>query len=137
MPWGEEKSNLHAAGLQSLRRKTQPDVLKFFLELIQRGVYAANERHISCLVLLDCVGAIMKIEVYGSGCHSCKELERRATEAVTLAGVSATVEHVYDMEKIIAKGVFITPALVVDGKTVASGKIPTVSIITEMLKKAA
>ena len=79
----------------------------------------------------------MKIEVYGSGCHLCKELERRANEAVGLAGVSATVEHVYDMQKIIEKGIFMTPALVVDGKTVLSGKIPRATEIAEMLKKAA
>lgn len=78
----------------------------------------------------------MKIEVYGSDCHQCKELERRAAEAVVAAGISATLEHVYDLEKIIEKGVFVTPALLVNDKMVASGKIPAVSTLTEILKKA-
>ncbi len=75
----------------------------------------------------------MKIEIYGSGCRKCAELETRAKEAVAAAGIEATVEHVYDMDKIIAKGIFMTPALLVDGRTVARGKIPSVSEIATML----
>jgi small redox-active disulfide protein 2 len=79
----------------------------------------------------------MKIEVCGSGCSKCAELEKRASEAVVRAGIAAVVEHTYDMNKIIARGILLTPALVVDGKVVVSGKIPGVDQIAEMLKKAA
>jgi small redox-active disulfide protein 2 len=77
----------------------------------------------------------MKIEVCGSGCSKCAELEKRAKEAVSQAAVNATVEHVYDMAKIIERGIFITPALLIDGKTVASGKIPSVEEIASLLKR--
>ncbi len=77
----------------------------------------------------------MKIEVCGSGCSKCAELEKRAKEAVAIAGVDATVEHVYDMTKIIERGIFMTPALVIDGKTVASGKIPSVEEIVGFLRR--
>jgi hypothetical protein len=43
----------------------------------------------------------MKIEACGSGCSKCAELEKRAKAAVSSTGVNATVEHVYDMGKII------------------------------------
>ena len=76
----------------------------------------------------------MKIEVCGSGCSKCAELERRAKEAVAITGIDATVEHVYDMSKIIERGIFMTPALVIDGKTVASGKIPSVEEIVKLLR---
>lgn len=76
----------------------------------------------------------MKIEVLGSGCLKCAELEKRAKEAVSAAGVDADVEHVYDMNKIIERGVFMTPALLIDGKTVASGKIPSVGEIVDFLR---
>ena len=79
----------------------------------------------------------MNIEVCGSGCSKCAELEKRAIEAVGRAGIAAVVEHTYDMNKIIARGILLTPALVVDGKVVASGKIPSVDQIAELLKKAA
>jgi len=77
----------------------------------------------------------MKIEVCGSGCSKCAELEKRAKEAVVITGVDATVEHVYDMGKIIERGIFMTPALVIDGKTVASGKIPGVEEIVAFLRR--
>ncbi|NTU42692.1 MAG: thioredoxin family protein [Nitrospirales bacterium] len=77
----------------------------------------------------------MKIEVCGSGCSKCAELEKRAKEAVAIAGINATVEHVYDMNKIIERGIFMTPALVVDGKTVVSGKIPSLEEIVEFLRR--
>jgi small redox-active disulfide protein 2 len=77
----------------------------------------------------------MKIEVCGSGCNKCAELEKRAKEAVVLAGVDATVDHVYDMTKIIERGIFMTPALIIDGKTVASGKIPSVEEIVNFLRR--
>ena len=77
----------------------------------------------------------MKIEVCGSGCSKCAELEKRAKEAVAIAGLDATVEHVYDMTKIIERGIFMTPALLIDGKTVASGKIPNVEEIVSFLRK--
>lgn len=75
----------------------------------------------------------MKIEVCGSGCHKCEELEKRAKEAVALTSTDATVAHVYDMGKIIERGIFMTPALVIDGKTVASGTIPSVEEIAAFL----
>lgn len=77
----------------------------------------------------------MKIEVLGSGCAKCAELEKRAKEAVSAIGVDATIEHVYDMDKIIERGVFMTPALVIDGKTVASSKIPSVEEIVTLLTR--
>jgi len=79
----------------------------------------------------------MTIEVCGSGCSKCAELEKRAREAVVRVGVDAVVEHTYDMNKILARGILLTPALVVDGKVVVSGKIPTVEQIADMLKRAA
>ncbi|MFA5354122.1 MAG: thioredoxin family protein [Thermodesulfovibrionales bacterium] len=77
----------------------------------------------------------MKIEVVGSGCSKCAELKKRAKEAVAITGIEATVEHVYDMNKIIERGIFMTPALVIDGKTVVSGKIPSVEEIVEFLRR--
>lgn len=77
----------------------------------------------------------MKIEVLGSGCARCHELERRVKDAVQKTGVSASVEHIYDIQKIIARSIFSTPALAIDGKTVVSGRIPSVEELVEILTK--
>jgi small redox-active disulfide protein 2 len=76
----------------------------------------------------------MKIEVLGTGCAKCAELERRAKEAVAKAGVKAEVTHVYDLEKILERGVVSTPALMVDGVAVASGRVPGVDELVRLLK---
>ena len=77
---------------------------------------------------------MMKIEVLGSGCAKCKILEERVREAVKKAGLDATVEHVYDMDKIIAAGILGTPALVVDGNVKFSGRLPNVDELVSILK---
>ena len=75
----------------------------------------------------------MKIEVLGSGCPKCRELERRVREAVREKGIDAQVEHVYDVNEIIKRNVFSTPALAIDGKIVVSGKVPYTKEIVDML----
>lgn len=78
----------------------------------------------------------MKFEIYGSGCHKCAEMEKRTKDAIEVTGRAADVEHVYDMGKIVAKGIYITPALALDGKVIASGKTPSVDEIVAIIKGA-
>ncbi|VVC03065.1 Thioredoxin [Candidatus Burarchaeum australiense] len=77
----------------------------------------------------------MKIEVLGSGCPKCGELEKRAREAVRRSGMKAEVEHIYDFSEIVARNVVSTPALAVDGKIVSAGRLPSVEEIVAMLGK--
>jgi small redox-active disulfide protein 2 len=65
------------------------------------------------------------IKVLGPGCPKCQQTEKVVKEAVSEAGVSATVEKVTDILKIGEYGVFGTPAVVVDGEVKSVGKIPT------------
>lgn len=67
----------------------------------------------------------MVIKVLGSCCSNCSKLESLVHEVVAEKGVSATVEHVSDYREIVGYGVMRTPALVVDGKVVASGRVPS------------
>jgi small redox-active disulfide protein 2 len=65
------------------------------------------------------------IEVLGSGCPNCQKLEANAREAVAQAGVEAEIRHVTDFAEIANRGVMNTPGLVIDGKVVSTGRIPT------------
>ena len=76
----------------------------------------------------------MKIEVLGMGCAKCAKLEENARAAVAALGLEATVEHVKDMDRILDYGVLITPGLVVDGKVVASGKVPSREDIQKLIQ---
>ena len=76
----------------------------------------------------------MKIEVLGMGCAKCTKLEENVRAAVAALGIEATIEHVKDMDRILDYGVMITPGLVVDGKVVASGKVPSREDIQKLIQ---
>lgn len=65
------------------------------------------------------------IEVLGPGCANCMQLEANVREAVAQAGIEADVRHVTDFAEIASRGVMRTPGLVIDGRVVSTGKIPT------------
>ena len=76
------------------------------------------------------------IEVLGSGCANCQKLEANAREAVAQLGIAAEVRHVTDYAEIAARGVLSTPGLVIDGRVVSAGKIPTTPTIAAWLGEA-
>lgn len=78
----------------------------------------------------------MDIKVLGTGCARCKALEKVTREAVTESGINATVTKVEDIVEIMKFNVITTPALVVDGKVVLKGKVPSVKEIIEILKQS-
>lgn len=75
----------------------------------------------------------MKIEILGMGCPKCKMLYENAKRAAEEKGVQVEVEKVEDMTKITEYGVMMTPALVIDGKVKAAGKIPSAEEIKKWL----
>ena len=76
-----------------------------------------------------------KIEVLGPGCNNCKRLEANALEAVAMAGVDAEVVKVTDYAEIMGYGIMSTPGLVIDGKVVSYGRIPTAGDIAAWLSE--
>lgn len=80
------------------------------------------------------VEKIMDIKVCGPGCAKCEEAERLVKEAITEAGVEATVEKITDFNAIAGLGVFSTPAVVIDGKVKCVGKVPSKKDIMSWLQ---
>lgn len=76
----------------------------------------------------------MKIQILGTGCPKCKQVEANAREAVKNSGIDAVIEKVTDINRIIDFGVTVTPALAVDGEIKFSGRIPSVEEIEEVIK---
>ncbi len=66
----------------------------------------------------------MEIKVLGPGCKKCHETEEIVKAAVAETGVDVRVDHVTDIKEIAGYGVFVTPAVVVDGKVKIAGKVP-------------
>jgi len=68
---------------------------------------------------------IMEIKVLGPGCPKCEQTEQRVKEAIAESGVKASVKKVKDIMEIAKHGVFMTPAVVVDGEVKSVGKVPS------------
>ena len=77
----------------------------------------------------------MEIKVLGTGCTKCKTLEKNTIEAVNELAIQASVTKVEDIVEIMNFGVMTTPALVVDGKVVLKGRVPSVEEIKQLLTK--
>ena len=76
---------------------------------------------------------MMKIEILGTGCSKCNELEEKVKQAVGKSGKFAQVEKVDDLQKIMDYGVMSTPALVIDGEVKSTGKVPSIDDILALL----
>lgn len=77
----------------------------------------------------------MQIKVLGTGCKKCNDLEQATRNAIEALGINANLEKEEDIMKIMEYGVNRTPALVVDGKVVISGRVPSEKELKELLSK--
>ncbi len=65
------------------------------------------------------------IKVLGRGCANCKATQKLIEAVLAARGIEAEVEKVEDLPSIVKYGVMSTPGVVVDGKVVHAGGIPT------------
>lgn len=77
----------------------------------------------------------MNIKILGTGCPRCKALEQITRNAVAEMGITANIEKVEDIVKIINYGVMHTPVLVIDEKIALSGRVPSLNEVKEVLTK--
>jgi small redox-active disulfide protein 2 len=75
----------------------------------------------------------MKLEILGTGCAKCNTLTMATEKAAQTLGVPYELEKVTDLNRIMAFGVMMTPALVVDGKVKVRGKVPSVDDLERLL----
>ena len=73
------------------------------------------------------------IQVLGPGCPKCVELAKRTEQAAQALGGDYEVEKVSELSKIMAFGIFTTPALVVDGEVKVVGQVPSMEEIKKMI----
>lgn len=75
----------------------------------------------------------MKIQVAGSGCPKCHTTEKHVVDACAELNLAADISHLYDIKEFAKLGVRITPAVLVDGKILVSGRVPSVAELKELL----
>ncbi|EFK07222.1 redox-active disulfide protein 2 [delta proteobacterium NaphS2] len=67
----------------------------------------------------------MEIKVLGPGCPKCEQTEKVVMDAIDESGKDISVTKVKDITEIAKHGVFMTPAVVVDGEVKSIGKVPS------------
>ncbi|MCP4450878.1 MAG: thioredoxin family protein [Planctomycetes bacterium] len=74
-----------------------------------------------------------RIQVLGTGCPKCKKLAELTDAAAQELGIEYELEKVTDISDIVAFGVMMTPALVLDGQVKVTGKVPSADEIKALL----
>ena len=67
----------------------------------------------------------MDIKVLGPGCAKCKTTAELITRVAAETGKTVNIEKVEDMRQIVGYGVMTTPAIVIGGKVVHKGSVPS------------
>ena len=76
----------------------------------------------------------MEIKVLGTGCAGCKALYQTVEQTVKELGLTAEIIKEEDLMKIMEYNVMTLPALVVDGKVVAKGKLSAKEVKDVLIK---
>jgi small redox-active disulfide protein 2 len=74
-----------------------------------------------------------KIQILGTGCPKCNALAQNAEAAAKQMGIEYKIEKVTQINDMMAFGVMVTPALVIDGQVKVAGKIVSSEDIKGML----
>ncbi len=81
----------------------------------------------------------MKVQILGTGCHNCLELEKRLAEAIArMGGKDIAVERIDD-ELVIRRHIPLDaiPGLLIDGHLVSERQVPSVEILLHWLGSSA
>ena len=79
---------------------------------------------------------MVDIKVVGPGCKNCVELHQRVAKVVEEMKIEATISKISDFAEIAKAGVFMTPGLIINGKVVLQGKLPSEGIIKNFIAEA-
>ncbi len=77
---------------------------------------------------------MLDIKVLGPGCVNCIKLENLVKEVIQELNIPARIEKVTEREKFLEYGIMMTPALIVNGRILTMGKIPTKPTLQNWLK---
>ena len=77
----------------------------------------------------------MVIKVLGTGCPKCRKVYANAQRAIADLKIAAELETVETIDEILRHGVMMTPAVVINGRVRASGRIVRVEELKKWLQE--
>ncbi len=75
----------------------------------------------------------MDIKVLGTGCANCRNTIALISEIAAAKGVAITLEKVEELRDIMGYGVMTTPGVVINGKVVHAGGVPSRDKVAQWL----
>jgi small redox-active disulfide protein 2 len=82
----------------------------------------------------------MKIQIFGAGCAKCSRAGQVMKEAAVMLGLQEgkdfEYEKVSDIKEMQKYRILFTPGIVINGKLVASGKVPSQAEAMQMINDA-
>lgn len=78
----------------------------------------------------------LSIKILGPACVSCNRLNTLVFDILQEMGVAADIEQIHELDEIWRQGVLTTPALIINGAIVASGRLPSRSEVEAWLRGA-
>jgi len=75
----------------------------------------------------------MDIKVLGTGCANCRNTIALIEQVAQAKGVPVTLSKVEELREIMGYGVMSTPGVVIDGKVVHAGGVPSRGKIEQWL----
>jgi small redox-active disulfide protein 2 len=75
-----------------------------------------------------------QIKILGSGCRNCQTAYELISKTADELGIKVQLEKIEDIGQIMGYGVMSTPGVVIDGKVVHSGSVPSRDTIAHWLK---
>jgi small redox-active disulfide protein 2 len=127
---GRPEAEIKAALMERLGRSN------YIVEKARAGYEEAFYREYRKLVgepLPDDTSGPLQIKVLGPGCTECDRLERDLMAVMAELSLPADLEHVRDIKQIACYGVMGSPALVIGGKVMAVGRVPSKSQLKQWL----
>lgn len=73
------------------------------------------------------------VKVLGTGCSNCKTTVALIEQIAQAKGIEITVQKIEEIQEIMAYGVMSTPGVVLDGKVVHAGGVPSRDKIEQWL----
>ena len=129
--------------------ESDEEVQKVLLEILSTGNYIANSskqaygkafvrefRKFLGQPFEEADQDALRVVVLGPGCYQCNRLEQTVIQALNELALPASFEHVTDIKEMAAYGFVPTPALLINGKVIAKGTLPSVKKIKEWLIEA-